>query len=227
MVDVTAPAPIRVVLVDDDPLVRAGLSMILGGAAGIEIVRQAGNGEEAVAAVGELSPDVVLMDIRMPVRDGLSATAEIAAQPGAPRVVVLTTFDNDQMVVRALRAGAAGFLLKDAPPQRLVDAVRAAASGEPVLSPQIAAQLIAHATADERLRDDETRTEARRRLGELTDRELEVARAVGKGWSNAEIAAGLFMSIATVKAHVGRALAKIGGENRVQLAILVHDADYD
>ncbi|MCT9821269.1 response regulator transcription factor [Microbacterium sp. W1N] len=225
MVDVTAP--IRLVLVDDDPLVRAGLSLILGGAEGIDIVGQAADGQEAVDVVAELAPDVVLMDIRMPVRDGLSATAAIVAAPAPPRVVVLTTFDNDQMVVRALRAGAAGFLLKDAPPQRLVDAVRAAAAGEPVLSPRIAAQLIAAAASDGRAREDDARVRARERLSALTDRELEVARAVGKGQSNAEIAAELFMSIATVKAHVGRALTKIAGDNRVQLAILVHDADFD
>jgi DNA-binding NarL/FixJ family response regulator len=145
--------------------------------------------------------------------------------PNPPRVVLLTTFDTDDMVLRGLRTGAAGFLLKDTPPQKLIDAVRSAASGSPALSPQVAATLIAAATAPERTRDADNRTAARAQLATLTDRERDVARAVGRGLSNAEIAAELFMSIATVKAHVGRALAKLQLENRVQLALVVHDAE--
>jgi DNA-binding NarL/FixJ family response regulator len=224
---VTEQRSIRVVIVDDDPLVRTGLSMILGGDPELAVVGQAGNGAEAIELVEQQRPDVVLMDIRMPVRDGLSATEELAARPDAPRIIVLTTFDTDEMVLRALRVGAAGFLLKDTPPARLVEAVKTVTTGAPTLSPQVTAQLIAAATAPERTAGTAARMQARRRLAGLTDREMEVARGVGKGQTNAEIAAELFMSIATVKAHVGRALTKIGADNRVQLAILVHDAESD
>ncbi len=218
---------IRVVIVDDDPLVRTGLAMILGGDPELAVVGQATNGAEAIALVDRERPDVVLMDIRMPVRDGLSATEELAARPGAPRIIVLTTFDTDEMVLRALRVGAAGFLLKDTPPARLVDAVKTVTTGAPTLSPQVTAQVIAAATAPGRVADTANRNGARRRLSSLTDRELEVARCVGRGSSNAEIAAELYMSLATVKAHVGRAMGKVGAENRVQLAILVHEAGVD
>ncbi|MGU3646316.1 response regulator [Microbacterium sp. C23T] len=223
MGDVTA-GPLRIVIVDDDPLVRAGLAMILGGDPALQVIAEAVDGADGVETVAREKPDVVLMDIRMPVKDGLAATAEILATPEAPRVVLLTTFDADDMVLRGLRTGAAGYLLKDTPPQQIVDAVKAAASGTPVLSPRVAATLIATATAPERAREDEARVEARARLADLTDREREVAQAVGRGMSNAEIAAELFMSIATVKAHVGRALSKLQLENRVQLALVVHDA---
>lgn len=218
---------IRVVIVDDDPLVRTGLAMILGGDPELAVVGQTTNGAEAIALVDRERPDVVLMDIRMPVRDGLSATEELAARPGAPRIIVLTTFDTDEMVLRALRVGAAGFLLKDTPPARLVDAVKTVTTGAPTLSPQVTAQVIAAATAPGRVADTANRNGARRRLSSLTDRELEVARCVGRGSSNAEIAAELYMSLATVKAHVGRAMGKVGAENRVQLAILVHEAGVD
>ncbi|HEY5882948.1 MAG TPA: response regulator transcription factor [Nakamurella sp.] len=218
---------IRVAIVDDDPLVRTGLSMILGGDPELIIVGQATNGAEAIGLVARERPDVVLMDIRMPVRDGLSATEELVAAPDAPRVIVLTTFDTDEMVLRALSLGAAGFLLKDTPPDQLVAAVKTVITGAPTLSPQVTAQLIAAATGPERVAGSQARAAARRRLAELTERELEVAREVGKGQTNAEIAAGLYMSIATVKAHVGRSLSKIGAENRVQLALLVHDAEFD
>lgn len=218
---------IRVVIVDDDALVRTGLSMILGGDPELTVVGEATNGAEAIGLVARERPDVVLMDIRMPVRDGLSATEELAAVPDAPRIIVLTTFDTDEMVLRALRIGAAGFLLKDTPPARLVEAVKTVTTGAPTLSPQVTAQLIAAATAPDRAGGTAARDAARRRLAGLTDRELEVARGVGKGQTNAEIAAELYMSIATVKAHVGRALGKIDADNRVQLALLVHDAGLD
>lgn len=216
---------IRVAIVDDDALVRTGLAMILGGDPELAVVGQAANGAEAIELVDRERPDVVLMDIRMPVRDGLSATEELVGRPGAPRVIVLTTFDTDDMVLRALRIGAAGFLLKDTQPARLVEAVKTVTTGVPTLSPQVTAQLIAAATAPDRSGAAAARDDARRRLAALTERELEVARGVGKGQTNAEIAAELYMSIATVKAHVGRALTKIGADNRVQLAILVHDAE--
>ncbi|WP_420122515.1 response regulator transcription factor [Nakamurella sp.] len=218
---------IRVAIVDDDALVRTGLAMILGGDPELAVVGQATNGAEAIELVETQRPDVVLMDIRMPVRDGLSATEELAARPDAPRIIVLTTFDTDEMVLRALRIGAAGFLLKDTPPARLVEAVKTVTTGAPTLSPQVTAQVIAAATAPERTAGSAARAQARRRLADLTDREAEVARGVGKGQTNAEIAAELFMSIATVKAHVGRALTKIGADNRVQLALLVHDAGWE
>jgi len=219
----TAPAnaPLRVVLVDDDTLVRAGLRLILGGDRAIEIVGEASDGIAAVAEIARTRPDVVLMDIRMPRRDGLAAL-EIAraADPGL-KVVVLTTFDADDMVLTALRLGAAGFLLKDTPPAELVAAVRLVAEGRSMLSPSVTQQLIA-AVARQPV-DDRAET-ARARLAALTERELEVALAVGTGLSNADIATRLFLSVATVKTHVGRVLDKLGADNRVQVAICVHDA---
>ncbi|WP_329569109.1 response regulator transcription factor [Streptomyces sp. NBC_01361] len=214
--------PIRVLLVDDDPLVRAGLSFMLGGAPDIEIVGQAGDGSEVPALVAETRPDVVLMDIRMPDVDGLAATEALRARPDAPEVIVLTTFHADEQVLRALRAGAAGFVLKDTAPAEIVEAVRRVASGAPVLSPTVTRQLITRATGPDPQQD--RRARARERLADLADREREVAVAVGRGASNAEIAAELYMSVATVKAHVSRILAKLGLNNRVQIALLTHDA---
>ncbi|WP_406103193.1 response regulator [Streptomyces sp. NBC_01003] len=214
--------PIRVLLVDDDPLVRAGLSFMLGGVPDIEIVGQAGDGSEVPALVAETRPDVVLMDIRMPDVDGLAATEALRARPDAPEVIVLTTFHADEQVLRALRAGAAGFVLKDTAPAEIVEAVRRVASGAPVLSPTVTRQLITRATGPDPQQD--RRARARERLAELADREREVAVAVGRGTSNAEIAAELYMSVATVKAHVSRILAKLGLNNRVQIALLTHDA---
>ncbi|MER7203446.1 response regulator transcription factor [Streptomyces sp. CB01635] len=214
--------PIRVLLVDDDPLVRAGLSFMLGGAPDIEIVGQAGDGSEVPALVAETRPDVVLMDIRMPDVDGLAATEALRARPDAPEVIVLTTFHADEQVLRALRAGASGFVLKDTAPAEIVEAVRRVASGAPVLSPTVTRQLITRATDPDPQQD--RRARARERLAELADREREVAVSVGRGASNAEIAAELYMSVATVKAHVSRILAKLGLNNRVQIALLTHDA---
>ena len=217
---------IRVVIVDDDPLVRTGLAMILGGDPELAVVGQATNGAEAIALVDRERPDVVLMDIRMPVRDGLSATEELAARPGAPRIIVLTTFDTDEMVLRALRLGALGFMLKDTPPARIVEAVRAVAAGEPILSPSVTATLIATVTAGEPS-PHAARDRARAALNELTEREREVAVAIGRGLSNADIAADLYMSVPTVKAHVGRLFGKLAVDNRVQVAILVHEAEVE
>jgi DNA-binding NarL/FixJ family response regulator len=219
---VNSVEPIRVLLVDDDPLVRAGLSFMLGGAPDIEIVGQAGDGSEVPALVAGTRPDVVLMDIRMPDVDGLAATEALRARPDAPEVIVLTTFHADEQVLRALRAGAAGFVLKDTAPAEIVEAVRRVASGAPVLSPTVTRQLITRATGPDPQQD--RRARARERLAELADREREVAVAVGRGASNAEIAAELYMSVATVKAHVSRILAKLGLNNRVQIALLTHDA---
>lgn len=211
----------RVLLTDDDPLVRAGLGLILGGAPGIEVVAEASDGREAVATVRERPVDLVLMDLRMPVMDGIEATRAIVAAPSPPKVVVLTTFDADDHIVRALAAGAAGFLLKDTPPSRIVQAIEAVMAGEPILSPAVTAHLIRQVTADGA---DQRRTAAERLVETLTERELDVAHAVGQGRSNAEIAAELFMSLATVKAHISRIFAKLDASNRVQVAITMHDA---
>ncbi|MFC7587592.1 response regulator [Nonomuraea antimicrobica] len=213
--------PIRVLIVDDDAMVRAGLAMILGGAGDIEIVAEAGDGAEVPPLVTAYRPDVVLMDIRMPGIDGLTATETLRRASEPPEVVVLTTFHADAQVLRALRAGAAGFLLKDIAPGDLVAAIRRVASGEPILSPPVTRQLIAHVSdggADER------GERARKLLGRLSEREREVATAVGKGRSNAEIGRELFMSVPTVKAHVSRILTKLDLNNRVQVALLVYDA---
>jgi DNA-binding NarL/FixJ family response regulator len=217
--DVTPP--IRVLVVDDDALVRAGLSMLLAGAEDIEIVGEAANGTEVAAAVAEHLPDVVLMDIRMPGMDGLAATELLRARDDAPEVIVMTTFEVDEYVLRAMRAGAGGFLLKDTPPADIVRAVRAVAAGEPMLSPAVTRRLIDHVTDSER---DERGRAAREKLESLTEREREVAIAIGLGKSNAEIARELYMSVATVKAHVSRVLEKLALNNRVQVALLAHDA---
>ncbi|MDJ1132959.1 response regulator [Streptomyces iconiensis] len=212
---------IRVLLVDDDALVRAGLRLMLDGLADIEIVGEAADGGQVPPLVAELRPDVILMDIRMPTMDGLTATEMLRARPEPPEVVVLTTFHADTHVLRALRAGAAGFLLKDTPPADIVAAVRKVAAGDPVLSPAVTRQLIQHVTPAGR---DDRRTRARGVLSGLGEREREVALAVGRGQSNAEIAAGLYMSLPTVKTHVSRILTKLGLNNRVQIALLAHDA---
>ncbi len=218
-------AQIALAVVDDDPMVRAALGMMLGGGSGIRVVAEAGDGEEALSVVPASGADVVLMDIRMPVRDGLSATEELLRTHPELRIIVLTTFDTDDMVLRALRTGAAGFLLKDTPPARLVEAIRAVAAGQPMLSPSVTAQLIAALTRDEPVDRVRGRArEAQAALDVLTEREREVADGVARGLSNAEIAAELYMGVPTVKTHVGRLFAKLGVENRVQVAILVHDA---
>ena len=212
---------IRVLGVDDDALVRAALTMLLAGAADIKVVGEAADGREVEHAVAEHQPDVVLMDIRMPGMDGLAATELLRAQDGAPEVIVLTTFEADDYVLRALRAGASGFLLKDTPPADIVRAVRTVAAGEPILSPTITRRLIGHVTGSD---GGERRRHAREQLDRLTERECEVAVAIGRGKSNAEISRELYMSIATVKAHVSRLLEKLGFNNRVQIALLAHDA---
>ena len=211
--------PVRVLIVDDDALVRAGLTMILSGADDVRVVGEAADGSEVPAAVAASRPDVVLMDIRMPRVDGLAATEALRARPAAPEVIVLTTFDADEHVLRALRAGASGFLLKDTPPVEILQAVRRVAQGEATLSPTVTRQLIAHVAGPAG-----GRRGAQARLAALSEREREVALALGQGKSNAEISAALFMSVATVKAHVSRLLVKLSLNNRVQVALLVHDA---
>ncbi|MFD7697729.1 response regulator [Streptomyces sp. NPDC059805] len=212
---------IRLLLVDDDPLVRAGLSLMLGGADDIEIVGEAADGADVGPLADRTRPDVVLMDIRMPGVDGLTATERLRARQDPPQVVLLTTFHADEQVLRALRAGAAGFVLKDTPPAEIVDAVRKVAAGDPVLSPTVTRQLMDHAAGTAA---DTRRAHARERLTALNDREREVAVAVGRGLSNAEIAGELYMSVATVKTHVSRVLAKLDLNNRVQIALLAYDA---
>ncbi|WP_411100977.1 response regulator [Streptomyces sp. x-45] len=211
---------IRVLVVDDEALVRAGLRMILEPAEDIEVVAEASDGSEGVTAVARHRPDVVLMDVRMPGMDGLTALKELRRAPNPPRVIMLTTFDLDDYVHTALRSGAAGFLLKDTSPRDLAAAVRTVAEGSAMLTPRITKRLIdtfaGLESADVAL--------ARERLSVLTDREDDVVRAVARGLSNAEIGRELAMSEGTVKAHVSRALAKLGLSNRVQVALLVRDA---
>ncbi|MDT0410221.1 MULTISPECIES: response regulator [Streptomyces] len=214
---------VTVLLADDDALVRLGLRLMLGGAPELEIVGEAADGEEAVRLAEELGPAVVLMDLRMPGTDGLTATARIRERPEAPEVLVLTTFHADEQVLRALRAGAAGFLLKDTPPAEIAAAVREVARGRPVLSPLVTRRLIAQVAGGES--PHARRDRARARLASLAEREREVALAVGRGASNAEIAAELYLSVPTVKAHVSRVLAKLHLNNRVQIALLTYDAD--
>jgi len=213
---------IRVLLVDDDPLVRSGLRMLLAGAADIEVVGEAEDGGGVLAAVDRHRPDVVLMDIRMPRVDGIAATRLLRGQPDPPAVIVLTTFDADELVLRALRAGAAGFLLKDTPPAEIVRAVELVHAGDGMLSPGVTRRLISLVAGDG---DAGARHERARELFDrLSAREREVALAVGRGLANAEIAAELHMSVATVKAHVSRLLTKLEVQNRVQIALLVQDA---
>ncbi|MGW7683634.1 response regulator [Kribbella sp. NPDC054772] len=213
---------IRVLIVDDDPLLRAGLKLMLGGAEEIRVVGEAGDGSGVQGLIDKLAPDVILMDIRMPGTDGLTATETVRRRPSAPEVVILTTFDADEHVLRALRAGAAGFVLKDTPPAEIVESVRRVAAGQPVLSPAVTKRLITR-VADSG--QDNRKTKALERLAALNDREREIAVAVGEGKSNAEISATLYLSVPTVKTHVSRILTKLDLNNRVQVALLVHDAD--
>ena len=207
---------ISVLLVDDEALVRAGLRMILETADDVTVIGEAEDGRAAIDAVGRDRPDVVLMDIRMPRLDGLAATAAIRARPRPPAVVVLTTFDSDDEVFRALEAGATGFLLKDTPPAELLRAVRLAAAGDSMLSPTVTRRVITRFTAEDRTN---RRRDALDRLRDLTEREREVLVEIGRGHANADIAKLLFMSEATVKTHVSHLFEKLSVTNRVQLAI--------
>lgn len=210
---------IRVLVVDDEHLVRAGLRLILEAAEDIAVVGEAADGAGALEQARRLRPDVVLLDVRMPGVDGLAIAPEVVS--AGPKVIMLTTFDLDEYVHRALRAGAVGFLLKDTPPRELAAAVRTVAAGNAMLAPTVTRRLISSFAE----RGPARRDAARQRLAPLTGRELEIVREVARGLGNAEIARRLTMSEATVKAHVSRALAKLQAGNRVQLAILVHDAD--
>ena len=217
-----AKPPVRVLIADDQALVRAGFRMILDAEEDLDVIGEASDGAEAVEQARRLTPDVVLMDIRMPHLDGIAATRLLAAQPDPPAVLVLTTFDADELVLRALQAGAAGFLLKDTPPAEIVRAIELVHAGDGMLSPAITRRLISMVAGDS---DAGARAkQARDRLATLSPRERDVALAVGRGETNAEIAAALHLSIATVKAHVSRLLDKLDVDNRVQIALLVQAA---
>ncbi len=216
----TAEVASRIMLVDDDPLVRSGLRLMLGGSA-LEIVAEAGDGREALELYSADPVDLVLMDLRMPVLDGIAATSEFKKLLDPPAVIVLTTFDADDYVVRALAVGADGFLLKDTPPRDIVTAINNVLSGQPALSPSVTAALIKQVVDG---RGDDKAGRAEKAIGELTERERDVAICLAKGASNAEIGAELYMSVPTVKAHISHIFAKLGASNRVQVAILLHDA---
>lgn len=215
-----SPAPVRVLLVDDQPLVRSGLRVLIADTADLEVVGEAGTGSEAVRLAAEQGPDVVVMDIRMPGMDGIEATRRITGGPGSPRVLVLTTFDEDEHVYGALRAGASGFAVKDMALDEILAAVRVVAAGDGLIAPAATRRLIA----------DFVRTPVReprrpeRPVEGITDREREVLTLVGRGRSNAEIAEELYISVATAKAHVARLFSKLGARDRVQLVITAYEA---
>lgn len=209
---------VKVLLLEDEELVRSGIRMILESASDIEVVAEDTDGSRAVELTDRHRPDVVLTDIQMPRVDGIEVTKLLSARSPAPAVVILTTFDIDEYVHAALRHGAAGFLLKDSPPQDLVTAVRVAARGEAMISPRVTKRLLAS------FANGGSGAQARTRLDELTPREREVAVLISQGLSNAEIAATMFLSESTIKVHTGRIMAKLGAANRTQVAILVHDA---
>jgi DNA-binding NarL/FixJ family response regulator len=217
---VPGPEPIRVLVVDDQELVRTGFCVILDAAEGITVVAEAANGTQAVRAAAELKPDVILMDVRMPEMDGLEAARLITGgdRESGPRVVMLTTFDFDDYVYEALRSGASGFLLKDAPRHDLISAVRVAAAGNALLAPSVTMRLI-----DAFARRPAQTLPAPSRLESLTGREHEILLRLARGLTNAQIAADLFVSEATVKSHVGHLLAKLGLRDRVQAVILAYE----
>ena len=209
---------IRVLIVDDDALVRSGLQLMLGGAAGIDVVGEVADGRGVLAAIDRYHTDVVLMDIRMPQLDGIAATRLLRSQPRPPAVLMLTTFEEDELVLRALRAGAAGFLVKDTDAAELLRAIRVVAGGDALLSPTVTRRLIAEYA---------TRTRDARKVpgvAELTPREREVVLLVARGLSNDEIAARLYMSVSTAKTHATRAMAKLGARDRAQLVVLAYEA---
>ncbi|MQA82646.1 MAG: response regulator [Streptosporangiales bacterium] len=229
MADVTVPPAaetVRVVVVDDDALVRAGLRTMLAGDPTIEVVAELDDGDGVTRAVADHDPDVILMDVRMPRTDGVEAVRQLGEIAGAPPVIMLTTFDSDQTVLAALRAGAAGYLVKHTPPDQIIAAIHQSAAGEPVFSPSVLRTLVHHARSDQRAAapHDEL-SERREAFAALSDRERAIARAVADGRSNAAIAADLYLSTGTVKADVSAMLAKLGAGNRIQLAILTHQLD--
>jgi DNA-binding NarL/FixJ family response regulator len=209
---------IRVLVVDDQALVRGGFRVLVDSAADLEVVGEAENGHQAVELVRELEPDVVLMDVRMPVLDGLAATEAIAEMGLHTRVLMLTTFDLDEYVFGALRAGASGFLLKDTPPADLLAGIRVVAQGDSLLAPSVTRHLI-----EEFVRRPSTDRPAVRELSDLTERETEVLTLVARGWSNQEIGEALFVTPATVKTHVSRLLMKLDARDRAQLIVIAYE----
>ncbi|ASN20781.1 response regulator [Arthrobacter sp. YN] len=225
------PAPIRVALVDDQQLVRSGFGMLINSQPDLEVVAEAGNGIEAVQALSATAADVVLMDVRMPGMDGIEATRRIleqaAAQPSGSqraeiKIVVLTTFDLDEYALAAIQAGASGFLLKDAPPEELLEAIRTVYRGDAVIAPSTTRRLLDHVAPLLRTQTPE-QSEHAAAVERLTAREREVFQLIAQGQSNPEIAAGLFLSEATVKTHVGHILAKLGARDRVQVVVIAYE----
>ncbi|MCX5197443.1 response regulator transcription factor [Streptomyces sp. NBC_00249] len=218
-----SPAPVRVLLVDDQPLVRSGLRVLIADSPDLRVVGEAGSGAEAVRLTAELGPDVVVMDIRMPGMDGIEATRRVTAGPGAPRVLVLTTFDEDEHVYGALRAGASGFAVKDMAVEDILAAIRVVAGGDALIAPGVTRRLIADFVRAAPASGPE-RERAAQPVAGITDREREVLTLVGRGRSNTEIAEELYISVATAKAHVARLFSKLGARDRVQLVILAYEA---
>ncbi|AWL39292.1 MULTISPECIES: response regulator [Streptomyces] len=212
--------PIRVLIVDDQMMVREGFSVLLNAMPGIEVVGEAVDGRQAVSQVAALRPDVVLMDIRMPELNGIEATREIVAADADAKVLVLTTFDLDEYVYQALRAGASGFLLKDASARQLADGVRVVASGEALLAPTVTRRLLTEFSK----RAEAPRPPAMARIGDLTERETEVLVLIAQGLSNMEIAAHLVVAESTIKTHVSRILVKLGLRDRTQAAVFAYEA---
>ena len=223
--------PIRVLLADDQPLIRAGLVMVITDAADIEVAGQAGTGAEALRLVHDLRPDVVVMDIRMPGLDGIEATRRIKAEAPATKVLMLTTFDDDENVYGSLHAGASGFLLKDMPLDDILAAVRVVAAGDALIAPSVTRRLIADFTdrgaaagRNQRAERERASGGARARLAGVTEREHEVLTLVARGFANSEIAAELVISLATAKTHVANLLTKLDARDRIQLVILAYEA---
>ena len=221
-----ADAVVRVALVDDQDLLRAGLRVIVDSQPDLRVVAEAGDGEQALTVLGRIPVDVALVDVRMPVTDGIEATRRLLARPDAPKVVILTTYDLDEYLMPAIQAGASGFLLKDAQPEELFAAVRSVHRGQAVVSAGPTRRLLAHIAGAEAPRggDDRGRRQALRRLEPLTAREREVLTLVGEGLSNVEIAERLFLGETTVKTHLGRVLVKTGSRDRIQAVVLAHRA---
>lgn len=222
-------APVRVVLVDDQQLVRAGFRMVIDSQPDLTVVAEAGDGAEALRVLAREQADVVLMDVRMPRMDGLTATAKLTESPDAPRVVVLTTFDLDEYVLEAIRAGASGFLLKDAPPEEMLTAIRTVHRGDAVIAPSSTKRLLEHlvtALPEPAAASDtnEATSPAHAAVATLTEREREVLVLMARGRSNTEIAGELYVAEATVKTHVGRILAKLDARDRVQAVVVAYEA---